>query len=125
MYGTFGKDSNPSSQNYDFESFPLWEDAEGVYLFRSELKELTMNLILYGMTETVYTLKCWVSNQTHSDLPIDTKIYEYLEKSERYLYHLQFKDKEGKYFYETYVFRTSIFNGDLDIKFYKDEQKTE
>ncbi len=78
MYGSFGKDSNPTSQNHDFESFPLWEDAEGVYLFRSELKELTMNLILYGMTETVYTMKCWVSNKTHSDLPINSKIYEYL-----------------------------------------------
>lgn len=99
MYGTFGKDSNPSSQNFDFQSFPLWEDAEGVYLFRSEVKELTMNLVLYGMTETVYTLKCWTSNQTHSDLAIDSKIYEYLVQSERYLYHLQFKNKEGKYLY--------------------------
>ena len=35
MCGSFGKDSNPTSQNNDFESFPLWEDAEGVYLFRS------------------------------------------------------------------------------------------
>jgi hypothetical protein len=35
IYGSFGKDSNSTSQNNDFESFPLWEDAEGVYLFRS------------------------------------------------------------------------------------------
>jgi hypothetical protein len=35
LYGTFGKDSLPSAQNYDFKSFPLWEDAEGIYLFRN------------------------------------------------------------------------------------------
>ena len=50
MYGTYGKLSNPSSTEYDFKSFPLWEDSEGVYLFKNELKELSMNLILYGMT---------------------------------------------------------------------------
>lgn len=78
MYGTFGKDSNPSEEHYDFRSFPLWEDSEGVYLFRSEIKDLTMNLILYGMTETVYTMRCEISNKTHSDLALNSKIYEYL-----------------------------------------------
>ncbi len=66
MYGTFGENSNPSAQYYDFKSFPLWEDAEGVYLYRSELKELNMNLVLYGVTETVYTMRCDLVNETHN-----------------------------------------------------------
>lgn len=81
MYGTYGKDSNPSSSNFDFESFPLWEDAQGIYLFKEELKQMNMNLILYGMTETVYTMKCELANLTHNDLGLNNKIYEYLEKS--------------------------------------------
>lgn len=48
MYGSFGTESDPSSQNYDFKSVHLWEDAEGIYLSRKELKQLKLNLILYG-----------------------------------------------------------------------------
>lgn len=46
MYGTFGKDSLPSAEKHDFKSHYLWEDAEGIYLSRRELKQLTINLIL-------------------------------------------------------------------------------
>lgn len=46
MYGTFGKDSLPSADHYDFKSLYLWEDAEGIYLLRHEIKDLSMNLIL-------------------------------------------------------------------------------
>jgi hypothetical protein len=48
MYGTFGAKSNPSATHYDFKSFPMWEDSEGIYLYRGEIKDLAMNLILYG-----------------------------------------------------------------------------
>ena len=27
MYGKFGNESYPSSTDYDFKSFPLWEDS--------------------------------------------------------------------------------------------------
>ena len=27
MFGTYGKNSQPSSTKYDFKSFPLWEDS--------------------------------------------------------------------------------------------------
>lgn len=36
------------------------------------------------------------------------------------MYHVEFKDKDGKYFYDDYVFRVSIFSGDLDFKLYQD-----
>lgn len=41
------------------------------------------------------------------------------------MYHVVFKDKEDKYFFEEYELKISIFTGDLDIKFYKDENKEE
>jgi hypothetical protein len=100
MYGTFGTDSQPSSSNYNFKSFPLWEDAEGVYLFRDEIKDLNMNLILYGVTETIYTMRCEIVNATHNDVILDSKIYEYLENEERYMYHVNFKDNNTHYPYE-------------------------
>ena len=37
-----------------------------------------MNLILYGSTETIYTMRCELSNNTHNDLTLNNKIYEYL-----------------------------------------------
>lgn len=46
MYGTYGKDSLPSADKHDFKSVYLWEDAEGIYLYRHEIKDLSMNLIL-------------------------------------------------------------------------------
>jgi len=49
-------------------------------LYRGEIKDLTMNLILYGETKTVYTMRCDVVNKTHGDLGINEKIYEYMEK---------------------------------------------
>jgi hypothetical protein len=36
---------------------------------------------------------------------------------------MEFKDAAGKYFYENFVFRVSVFSGNLDFKFYKDENK--
>ena len=84
-----------------------------------------MNLILYGSTETVYTLNCELVNTTHNDLKLNDKIYEYLEKGERYMYHMTFKNTNGNYSFEHYVFRVAIFTGELDYKFYKDENKKE
>lgn len=37
-----------------------------------------MNLILLGEVETVYTMKCDIVSKTHSDLSLNSKIYEYL-----------------------------------------------
>jgi hypothetical protein len=38
MFGAYGEKSLPSSSKYDFKSLSLWEDAEGVYLTKAELK---------------------------------------------------------------------------------------
>lgn len=39
-----------------------------------------MNLILYGETKTVYSMRCEVVNKTHGDVGINQKIHEYLQK---------------------------------------------
>ena len=75
MYGTFGKDNNPSTTNYHFKSYPLWEDSEGIYLYRKEVTNDNINLILYGVTETIYTMQATLTNKTHGDLALNTKIY--------------------------------------------------
>jgi hypothetical protein len=78
MYLTFGKDSHPSAEKHDVKSSYLWEDAEGIYLSRKEIKDLSMNIILEGEIETVYTMRCELVNELHHDLQLNHKIYEYL-----------------------------------------------
>ena len=41
------------------------------------------------------------------------------------MYHVFFKDKDGKYPYEQYSLKISSFTGDVGVKFYKDENKKE
>ena len=82
-----------------------------------------MNLILYGATETIYTLRCQIVNTTHNDILLDNKIYEYLEAQQKYMYHVNFKDNNTKYPYDQYVLRMSTFAGDLFTSLFKDENK--
>jgi len=80
-----------------------------------------MNLIIYGSTKAAYTIHCELFNKTHRDLVINSKIDEYLQKDEKYSYHITFKDQKGGYPFESYALRFAIFSGDLDVKFYKDQ----
>ena len=111
MYGKFGKDSEPSSEDYDFKSFHLWEDAQGVYLRRDDVRKSNMNLILYGSTETVYTMKCELVEKEHHDLYLGEKVYDYLEVGTTNDYHLTFKDDSGNLTSEAYAFRLAVFTG--------------
>jgi hypothetical protein len=121
MYGTYGKDSLPSADKHDFKSVYLWEDAEGIYLTRSEIKDLSMNLILEGEAETVYSMRCDLVNDLHHDLKLNSKIYEYLEKGESYAYHVAFNSDSGKLEYDNYVLTIAGFTGELNLEFYGDK----
>jgi hypothetical protein len=48
IYGAFGKDANPTVQVHDFVSMHLWEDAEGVFLYGTEVKQNYINLLIVG-----------------------------------------------------------------------------
>jgi hypothetical protein len=72
-----------------------------------------MNLILYGATETVYTLVCTISNKTYNKIAINSRTYEYLDSNNTHDYHVDFKGNEVEY--EQYVFRVAIFNGDINL----------
>lgn len=85
------------------------------------MKELNLNLILYGSTETVYVMKCEIVNKTHNDLKLGEKIYEYLESNESYKYHLIFKNAKGLYDYQEYVSRVAIFTGQVAFEYYTDK----
>lgn len=39
-----------------------------------------MNLIVLGEVETIYTMLCTLVNKTHTDIGINHKIHEYLDK---------------------------------------------
>jgi hypothetical protein len=82
-----------------------------------------MNIIVYGATETVYTLLCTLVNKTHHDILINHKTYEYLDKGRSSDYHISFKDEKGEFQYDTYVFRIAVFSGDLSVDLYYDETK--
>ena len=75
MYGKYGNNAEPTAEDYDFKSTYLWEDAEGIYLFKNEMKAKNMVLILYGTTKVVYKMKCTIVNKTHNDIVLNSKIY--------------------------------------------------
>ena len=56
IYGKYGKDVAVSPQDFDFKSINLWEDGEGVFLKKSELKQKNFVLLIVGQAETTYRL---------------------------------------------------------------------
>jgi hypothetical protein len=68
-------------------------------------------------------MKATINNKTHDDLKINTKTYDYLNKGDHYMYHINFKDREGTYYNDYFILRTSIFSGNLNLKFYNDSHK--
>jgi hypothetical protein len=48
IYGSFGKNSNPTQDTHDFESMHLWSDAEGIFLYGSEIKDKNINIFIVG-----------------------------------------------------------------------------
>ena len=42
-------------------------------------------------------MRCDIVNSTHNDITLNNKIYEYLQDGESYMYHIYFKNEEGKY----------------------------
>lgn len=76
-----------------------------------------MHLVLFGSTETIYTMTCKVSNKTYNELSVGDRQYEYLgEIAPHHDYHFNFTVlPNNKTEYEEYIFRVAIFNGDLNL----------
>ena len=58
IYGSFGTNTNPTKDSHDFESMHLWSDAEGIFLYGSEIKNKNINIFIVGEIQTIYTLSC-------------------------------------------------------------------
>lgn len=56
IYGKYGKDATPTPKDYDFKSINLWEDGEGIFIRKADLKQKKMVLLVVGQTETTYRL---------------------------------------------------------------------
>lgn len=70
-------------------------------------------------------MKSELVNDLHSDVRLNSKAYEYLEKDETYNYHLNFKNADGKLDHDTYVLTIATFTGDINLEFYKDKENTQ
>jgi hypothetical protein len=64
IYGKYGKDVAVSAQDFDFKSINLWEDGEGVFLKRTELKQRNFVLLIVGQAETTYRLSLELVKET-------------------------------------------------------------
>jgi hypothetical protein len=54
-------------------------------------------------------------NELHNDIRLNSKIYEYLEKDESHVYHVDFKNADAKLEFDSYVLTMATFTGDLDL----------
>jgi archaellum component FlaG (FlaF/FlaG flagellin family) len=68
----------------------LWQDAEGIYLEKGEIRNKTMSILVVGESKTVYVMTCEVVNKTTHDLLPGEVLDEYLEPEEVATYHINF-----------------------------------
>lgn len=59
IYGKYGSENvSPTPQDHDFRSINLWEDGEGLFFTKKNLKERRFTLLIVGQSETTYRLTC-------------------------------------------------------------------
>jgi hypothetical protein len=118
IYGKFGKNSNPTPQEFDFKSINLWEDGEGIFLKKDQLKQKTLMLLIVGQTETTYRLSLELVREPTHEIENGEHIYEYLQAKSEQIYHI----KSIPNIFDEYSLRFSILSGgDLDISYFSDK----
>ena len=56
MYGKWGGDSSPTEKDHDFKSVNLWEDGEGIFLSKKDMREKSFNIFITGSPDTTFQL---------------------------------------------------------------------
>lgn len=118
IYGKFGRDAAPTPQQHDFTSINLWEDGEGVFLKKDQLKDKKLVLLIVGQAETTYRLVMELVTESQHEIENGEHIYEYLQAKAEKVYHISLQSD----IFEEYSLRFSTLSGgDLDIGYFTDK----
>lgn len=120
IYGKYGK-NNPTSENYDFKSVNLWEDGEGLFIKKKDMKDTNMYLLLVGQHQTTYSLSCEVIEKEKHVIDHGEHLYEYLTAGSSKQYHIAKFDTQK---FEEFSLRISVLSGYVSIEYYFDTGMT-
>lgn len=120
IYGKYGKNS-PTPEDYDFKSTNLWEDGEGLFLKKKNMKDTNMYLLLVGQHQTTYSISCEIVDQAKHTIENGKHLYEYLIAGDSKEYHIAHFDTQK---YEEFSLKISTLSGYIRIEYFFDALMT-
>ena len=94
IYGSFGE-IDPKASHYDFKSVSLYENGEGVFLSKDQVKSNVFKILVLGQSQTTYKLSLTLVEKSTHEVHSGDLLEEYIEANHTKVYHINFHKKDN------------------------------
>jgi hypothetical protein len=79
MMANYGK-STPTVSSYDLKSIHIWDDGQGIFIEKTDLKDMYLTILVEGPAENVLHLKAEILTGHATSLAYMEPTFDYLPK---------------------------------------------
>lgn len=120
LLANFGK-VVPTISQHDLKGVHLWDDGQGIFIKKADMKQTLLTLLVEGPAENVLQLKAQLVTHHGHDIHFYTPVFDYLKPMTARTYFLDLSTM-SKSATQDIIVRLSVFTGIIETNFFSDEK---
>lgn len=120
LLANYGKVA-PTVSQHDLKGVHLWDDGQGIFLKKTDLKEQFLTILVEGPAENILELKAELVTRHAHDISLFAPLFDYLRPLTARTYTIDLSNL-SKVSNQDVVVKISVFTGSIETNFYSDEK---